>query len=546
MVAVGCGVWPRLLGRWGGLVAAAGSLAGVAGSCIPKFYHGDLIMRAQLLVFMLGGHLGRAGDGFDTCPFLRLDGLDRFGASQLEGIVQKLKLAPRILRERIRGESSERTLYDLLRDYMETANIVSSVLYWRRHAKMQPRSDADWGRGLERPLEEYVRRSFDQGWQREPPEKGARVLFVAGSNIVRRLRSSDLMLRNAFPKMDLVVTTDVRMTSTCLHSDILLPGATSYEKDDATNWFTLLSPFLHITQQAIPPIGEAKPEWTIHAMMAQAIERRARARGVREYRDRAGKTRRLDNFYRRFSMGGKYGPEAQTKVASEVVSKTSFLDASFDDLRSKGFRRIHGIGRHPINLGNATEVRADQPVINREWRRTRPAPWPTLTGRIQFYIDHPLYLELAEELPVHKEPPLAGGDYPLVLSSGHTRWSIHAGWRNVAPLLQLQRGEAAAFVSSQDATSRRIQDGAEIRVWNDVGEFRVRAKVSAAVRPGMVILYHAWEDYQFTSGRGYRNLLPSPLNPAELAGGYNHLRPVPASLQPGQSDRETRVEIAGV
>jgi hypothetical protein len=58
------------------------------------------------------------------------------------------------------------------------------------------------------------------------------------------------------------------------------------------------------------------------------------------------------------------------------------------------------------------------------------------------------------------------------------------------------------------------------------------------------MLYHAWEDYQFPGGRGYRNVLPSPLNPIELAGGYNHLRPVPASLQPGQNDRETRVEMA--
>ena len=67
--------------------------------------------------------------------------------------------------------------------------------------------------------------------------------------------------------------------------------------------------------------------------------------------------------------------------------------------------------------------------------------------------------------------------------------------------------------------------------------------MSSAVRPGTVIVYHAWEDYQFTGAKGYRNVLPSPLNPVELAGGYDHLRPVPASLQPGQSDRETRIEM---
>ena len=227
-----------------------------------------------------------------------------------------------------------------------------------------------------------------------------------------------------------------------------------------------------------------------------------------------------------------------------MIESTSFLDANLESLRDVGFRRVNGIGAHPVNYGNATDVRPDAPVINRAWRRDNPGPWPTLTRRAQFYIDPPFYLELGEELPTHKEPPKPGGDFPLILTGGHTRWSIHGSWRNLDLMLRLQCGEAAAFVAFQDAGSRGIEDGDRIRVWNDVGEFIVRARLSHAVRPGAVILYHAWEDHQFGSGYGHRNLLPSPLNPVELAGGYTHLRPVPASLQPGQSDRETRVDIA--
>jgi hypothetical protein len=37
--------------------------------------------------------------------------------------------------------------------------------------------------------------------------------------------------------------------------------------------------------------------------------------------------------------------------------------------------------------------------------------------------------------------------------------------------------------------------------------------------------------------------MASPINPAELAGDYFHLRPASAILQPGQSDRDTRVEV---
>ena len=64
-----------------------------------------------------------------------------------------------------------------------------------------------------------------------------------------------------------------------------------------------------------------------------------------------------------------------------------------------------------------------------------------------------------------------------------------------------------------------------------------------AVRPGQLILYHAWENYQFPKGRGFQNLIPSPLNPVELAGGQFHLRPMAICMQPSHTDRDTHVEM---
>jgi DMSO reductase family type II enzyme molybdopterin subunit len=528
-----CGTPPGVIRRLASMVAKAPSMSGVAGSCIPKLYHGDLIMRAQILLFMLGGHQGRPGAGFDTCPILRVDGLDGVGATQLEGLLTKLKYIPALLKRRLEGESTERVLYDALRDYMERSHYVNSVLYWHRHGGLDGRANADWGQRLPRPVSVYLEESYRQRWQKEPPPTPPRVLLMAGSNLLRRLRSSDRLLETVWPRIKLIVNTDIRMSTTGRHCDLLLPGATSYEKDDVTNWFTLLSPYLHITQEAVKPPGEAKSEWEIHARLAGWIERRAKERGTPSFHDRQGKEQRLDDFHHRFTFEGRFAEDAQSALAKDIVDKTSYVDASFDELRELGFTRIQGIGMHPINMGNATDVAPDEPVLNRGWRSQNPGPWPTLTRRVQFYIDHPLYLELGEELPTHKDPPPVGGDYPLVLSGGHTRWSIHAGWRNLDLLLRLQRGEAAAFVSAPDAAARGIADGDRVRLWNDVGEFTVS-----------LMLYHAWEDYQFPGGRGYRNVLPSPLNPIELAGGYNHLRPVPASLQPGQNDRETRVEMA--
>ena len=95
-----------------------------------------------------------------------------------------------------------------------------------------------------------------------------------------------------------------------------------------------------------------------------------------------------------------------------------------------------------------------------------------------------------------------------------------------------------------DAEARGIRDGEMVRVFNDLGEFQVMAKVSPAIRPGMLVIYHAWENYQFRDGVGYQGLIPSPLNPVELSGGQYHLRPMGACLQPSHTDRDTRVEVA--
>jgi nitrate reductase alpha subunit len=165
---------------------------------------------------------------------------------------------------------------------------------------------------------------------------------------------------------------------------------------------------------------------------------------------------------------------------------------------------------------------------------------------MQFYLDQELYLEMGEELPTHKDPPTAGGDYPLMLTGGHTRWSIHAAWRDDQLMLQQQRGEPVMYMSVQDAHAREVRDGGRVRVYNDLDSFIVMVKVAPAVRPGQLILYHAWENYQFAKGKGFQNLIPCPLNPVELSGGQFHLRPMLICLQPSHTDRDTHVEVQAV
>lgn len=65
--------------------------------------------------------------------------------------------------------------------------------------------------------------------------------------------------KGATGKLDLVVTVDYRMTSSSLNSDIVLPAATWYEKNDISS--TDMHPFLHPFSKAIDPVWESRTDW---------------------------------------------------------------------------------------------------------------------------------------------------------------------------------------------------------------------------------------------------------------------------------------------
>ncbi len=68
-------------------------------------------------------------------------------------------------------------------------------------------------------------------------------------------------------KVDLFVTLDFRMSTTCLYSDIVLPTATWYEKDDLNT--SDMHPFIHPLSAATDPAWEARSDWDIYKGIAQ-------------------------------------------------------------------------------------------------------------------------------------------------------------------------------------------------------------------------------------------------------------------------------------
>lgn len=68
-------------------------------------------------------------------------------------------------------------------------------------------------------------------------------------------------------KLDLVVTLDFRMSTSCLYSDIVLPTATWYEKNDLNT--SDMHPFIHPLSTAVDPVWEARSDWETYKTIAK-------------------------------------------------------------------------------------------------------------------------------------------------------------------------------------------------------------------------------------------------------------------------------------
>jgi len=82
-------------------------------------------------------------------------------------------------------------------------------------------------------------------------------------------KPEEVVWRDEAPKgkLDLLVTLDFRMSTTCLYSDIVLPTATWYEKNDLNT--SDMHPFIHPLSLAVDPAWEARSDWDIYKGIAK-------------------------------------------------------------------------------------------------------------------------------------------------------------------------------------------------------------------------------------------------------------------------------------
>jgi DMSO reductase family type II enzyme molybdopterin subunit len=504
------------------------------GSC--KNYHSDLIQRSQILLASLTGNLGRTGGGWRSGAFIPLEGLALLAMQENLGLPSLLWLK---LRSMLWPE-------EMIKKF-ESAYVPSTVFHAVHGGLAEVGMVPEYGDpALPEGGASYLHAAISKGHfpiGPGPDQPPPSVIFSIFGNVLRHARAYPKLRERLFDSARLVVDTNFRVSETGRYADILLPAAAWYEKI-GLKYIVAFVPYPTLGDRAVPPRGEAKPEWEIFWRLAERVAARARERGLEPVRGWHGESRDLRLLDRAFSDDGRFGPDDQEALLEFILSvSTPSSGVSLAELRREGAVRLKGLGMPGGTNGIYSDYAEDEPVVPLRDFVEKKHPYPTLTGRQQFYVDHPWFLLLGEALPTHKSPPAAGGDYPLVLTGAHTRWSIHAQWRDENLLLRLQRGEPLVYLNPRDCADRGIGDHDWIAVRNDLGSFLARAKPTGAIRPGQAHIFHAWAPYQFRGGWSHQALAPSPIKVTQLVGDYGHLRWGYAHYEPNQVDRDTRVEV---
>ncbi|MCK6370278.1 MAG: molybdopterin-dependent oxidoreductase [Gammaproteobacteria bacterium] len=448
-----------------------------------KWLHGDLLQRSFMLLLSLTGNLGKAGGGLQLENLARVD-------SQLAF---------------------------MMADVPPTFRVATLSRWDYTHAGGRRLNEEIYGEELAAHFDRHYQESVRRGWFPDYAERPWKMGFFAGSNTANWRASGSHWRAQAFEKLATIVSMTPDMGVTAMYADYVLPIAHHYERQDFM--LEARTPYVQVLDIAVPPLGEAVDDWTAIDRIAEAISRRARERNIGPVMDDfVGQPlpRDLGQVHQLYRHGGKI--TSTLDVIQFLIDRDEGVPkVPFEEMAAAGLMRNADTERvvyGPKAPYGSVMLRA---VEGRE-------PYPTLTGRQQFYLDHEWFLAEDEALPGHKDPLRLEG-YPLQFTMGHVRHGIHSMWTDDGFLLNLRRGEPDVYVSPEDARARAVADGELIRVFNSHGEFTAMANVSAAMQPGVMFMYHGWDPMLFRGRRNFGGVIPTAglIKPTSLVGGYGHV-----------------------
>ncbi|MEM7254574.1 MAG: molybdopterin-dependent oxidoreductase [Pseudomonadota bacterium] len=293
-----------------------------------------------------------------------------------------------------------------------------------------------------------------------------RLVWWAGGNPFHHHQDLN-RLRAAFHAPETIIVNEINWTATARHADIVLPVASTMERDD----------FGGGTQdRAIIPMpkvvatsAEMREEFDIYTDLEAALHLGhafSNGKTSREWLEDMWRTLRQRAAERNVTL-----PELDDFLAGDVIE--------FDDPRADG-----------VYLDTFREDPAAHPLI-------------TPSGKIELYSERIAsfgYADCPGQATWLPPREWLGADlarrYPLHLISGQPQSRLHSQLDNGAYSQRLKvKGREPVLLNPTDASARGIRDGDVVRLKNDRGQCLAGAKLTDDVRPGVVFLWTgAWFD----------------------------------------------------
>ncbi|MBT4159700.1 MAG: molybdopterin-dependent oxidoreductase, partial [Gammaproteobacteria bacterium] len=391
---------------------------------VGKYYHGNLMQRAMASAWVLTGHIGRKGAGISAMGGI-LSVESESAAPAGKGGMDMPELDPAAMQEWGEREFGPYRMKKEVFGMLEKDMLNSSALFYWLHAGLLELSKENnsFDPHLKRTVEEYWNEAMDSGERGVYPPEGTdpKIMFVSGGDPVRRIRSNQHVIETLFPKLDMILVSDVRWNATSRWADYVLPACGYYERTSVRAVSVVNSPFAHLTVKSSEPLYESRSDYWQGVMICKAISDAAKERGIETITCKiTGKEYAIQELGDRATAWGAFTEDDDEAVAAHAYNTGKNIDLpDWEKLKKRGWAEFTGLGENVITAQEfAGEVSPGDPWVPLTWHTDKKEIYTTLTGRIQFYIDHDWFLELGESHIVHKESIKGGGDYPIQLIGG--------------------------------------------------------------------------------------------------------------------------------
>lgn len=272
-----------------------------------------------------------------------------------------------------------------------------------------------------------------------------KMVIVMHTNPVNQYPNTNKMVQ-AFKELEFIAVCEQVMTATARFADILLPVSTYMERNDITTGGAAI-PHYGYVNQVIEPLHESRSPLDICRGLAIRL-------GVSLYSEKT------DDEWLREIVKGSYIPD-------------------YDTFKKEGVYRVK-LPEYRV----AFKKQIEDPERN---------PFPTPSGKIEIYSKRVAKMNNPKIPPIPKyiETWESCGDpmatkYPLQLITTHFKRRAHTQFDRVPWLRELIPD--ALLINPVDAEVRGINNGDEVRVFNDRGEIIIPARVTERIMPGVVDL----------------------------------------------------------